>query len=331
MRAGSGGWRFRIGAAAAQHRVAPGDPPDRGHDGAPRERARGAQAATRDQLTGLSNRSELLHRLAALCERSARSDRGRRAVLRPQRVQADQRHLRPPGRGRRAGGLRRAAVVTGARQRPGLPGRRRRVRHPARATSRRGTLESVVQRIRASIVAPISHERQLVQVTIAWAGRWSTAAPRTSPGSWPPPTLRCTPTSEPPGSTGCPRSRGLGSESRSRLRRAIGLVSPGEGRPHRADPAGGVAAVAEVAEMPVGFDGRQQRVVVVRRVVHEVPRTAGRHHDRRDETAAVGAARPGGRDARVGRSDVRRVTATGGGLPAARSRCCPCSRSRRSR
>ena len=65
-----------------------------------------------------------------------------------------------------------------------------------------------------------------------------------------------------------------------------------QARPHRLDATGGVAGMPEVSEVPVVLDGGQQRVVVVRGVVHHVPRTVGGHDDGRDQAAAVGAAGP---------------------------------------
>ena len=93
--------------------------------------------ADRDSLTGMLNRRafmrELAHRDRALPALRAALRAG---PLRPRRVQADQRHRRPPGGRPCAGGRRRPAGAHHPRQRLRLPHRRRRVR-PAAARDRR--------------------------------------------------------------------------------------------------------------------------------------------------------------------------------------------------
>lgn len=128
-------------------------------------------AATRDQLTGLSNRSELLHRLAQLCERSAEMATSGAVLF------CDLNGFKRINDtlGHQAGD---AVLVACAARLSSL------VRGSDQAYRVGGDefvvllgdvtpwdLESIVQRIRASIAAPLGHDGQLVQVTIAvgWA------------------------------------------------------------------------------------------------------------------------------------------------------------------
>ena len=132
----------RPGRPAAALGLAPAGPArlrQPGDDG--RDRCRPRRAAARP------GRSRLAHRDAQPARVHARAGHRDRALpalraplragpLRPRRVQADQRHRRPP-RGRpRAGGCRRPAGAHHPRQRLRLPHRRRRVR-PAAARDRR--------------------------------------------------------------------------------------------------------------------------------------------------------------------------------------------------
>ena len=87
-----------------------------------------------DSLTGARNRRQFEHDSSLLVEQlSALRRAGRDADDRPRRVQADQRHLRPPGRRRRAEGGRRGDPQAAALDRHGRAARGRRVRRPAAA------------------------------------------------------------------------------------------------------------------------------------------------------------------------------------------------------
>ena len=101
--------------------------------------------AVTDALTGLGNRRRLRGRPRA---RLGDGGRARARALRPQRLQALQRHVRPPRRRRAAQPPRRAARRAVAGARPRLPhgrrrvlraARRRRSARPRRSTLRRGT------------------------------------------------------------------------------------------------------------------------------------------------------------------------------------------------
>ena len=132
----------RPGRPAAALALAPAGPArvrQPGDDG--RDRRRSRRAAARP------GRSRLAHRDAQPARVHARAGHRDRALpalraplragpVRPRRVQADQRHRRPPGGRPRAGGCRRPAGAHHPRQRLRLPHRRRRVR-PAAARDRR--------------------------------------------------------------------------------------------------------------------------------------------------------------------------------------------------
>jgi diguanylate cyclase (GGDEF)-like protein len=128
-------------------------------------------AAARDQLTGLSNRTELMHRLAALCQSSSETQTAGAVLFCDlngfKNVNDTYGHL--------AGD---AVLVACASRLSAL------VRGSDRAYRVGGdefvillgnitpwALESVVQRIRSSISAPLSYDNQLLQVTISvgWA------------------------------------------------------------------------------------------------------------------------------------------------------------------
>jgi diguanylate cyclase (GGDEF)-like protein len=129
------------------------------------------KAAARDQLTGLSNRTDLLQRLAALCQSSSETQTAGAVLFCDlngfKKINDTYGHL--------AGD---AVLVACASRLSSL------VRGTDQAYRVGGdefvllvsditpwALESVVQRIRTSIVAPISHDSQLLQVSISvgWA------------------------------------------------------------------------------------------------------------------------------------------------------------------
>ena len=84
--------------------------------------------ASTDELTGLGNRRKLLADLDVAVRRSRRGAMAVRA-LRPERLQALQRHVRAPGGGRATGAARKAARGCGRGAWNLLPARRRRVLH----------------------------------------------------------------------------------------------------------------------------------------------------------------------------------------------------------
>ena len=98
------------------------------------------QEARTDSLTGLPNRRALVDDLEPQLPRAGGDRAGRARALRSRRLQAVQRHLRPPRRRRAARSPRRAPGGRGRRRRHRLPDGRRRVlrarRRPGRARRR---------------------------------------------------------------------------------------------------------------------------------------------------------------------------------------------------
>ena len=116
-----------------------------------RENERLLEQVQTDHLTGLGNQRALPARPGSRC-RPRRRGTADAAAARPERLQALQRHLRPPSRRRDADPARRPAPSGGRRRPDRLPDRRRRVRGPDRQRlgARRALGEAAVAALSAS-------------------------------------------------------------------------------------------------------------------------------------------------------------------------------------
>ena len=124
-----------------------------------------------DGLTGLGNRRKLMVDLDRTMEEVRAGDAAKSDPLRPRRLQALQRHLRPPGRGHPAGEAGGQPELDRRRPRRGLPDRRRRVLRARPHGRSQGARRSSPAPARRSPTAAAGSRSALPSAPSPWGAR----------------------------------------------------------------------------------------------------------------------------------------------------------------